>query len=54
MSRTWYAACDRNCSYEGAERDNVKVWTVSNDPNEPGWNTDSGHPGYGLIRSGIG
>ena len=48
---TWYAVCDEDCSYdEGAERDREKVWTVSTDPKEPGWNTDSGYPGYGLTR----
>ena len=50
--RRWYAVCDGDCSYKpGEERDNAKVWTVSNNPVEPGWNTDSGHPGYGLTRA---
>ena len=51
MSRTWYVVCDRYCSREGEERDNAKVWTVSNNPNETGWETDCGYPGYGLVRS---
>ena len=52
MSRTWYVVCDRYCSLdEGAERDNAKVWTVSTNPDEPGWNTDCGYPGYGLVRA---
>lgn len=27
------------------------VWTVSRDPNVPGWNTDGGYPGYGLTKA---
>lgn len=30
--------------YEG------QIWTVSSDPNEPGWNTDGGYSGYGLTK----
>ena len=26
------------------------VWTVSFDPDEEGWTTDCGHPGYGLTK----
>lgn len=27
-----------------------RVWTVSRDPEKPGWNTDGGYEGYGLTR----
>lgn len=26
------------------------IYTVSPNPNEPGWNTDSSYPGYGLPK----
>ncbi len=42
----WFATRDR---YTNDERDNV--WTVSPDPNETGWETDSGFPGYGLSKA---
>jgi hypothetical protein len=28
-----------------------RVWTVSRDPDRPGWETDGGYPGYGLTRA---
>lgn len=27
------------------------VWTLSDDPSRPGWETDSGWPGYGLTKA---
>lgn len=32
-------------------RDDEKVFTVSTDPNTPGWQTDGGYDGYGLTKS---
>lgn len=28
-----------------------ETWTVSTDPKAPGWNTDGGHPGYGISKA---
>lgn len=48
---TWYVVCDKYCLYdEGSERDEAAVWTLSENPNEPGWSTDMGISGYGLTR----
>lgn len=30
--------------------DDECVWTLSRNPHTPGWNTDSGFPGYGLCK----
>ena len=39
----WFAVADRDaCDLED------DVWTISRDANVTGWNTDSGHNGYGL------
>jgi hypothetical protein len=47
----YYAVCDHNTSFdEGEERDYANIWTVSCFPDRTGWNTDSGHDGYGLTR----
>jgi hypothetical protein len=32
-------------------RDDEKVFTVSTDPNKPGWETDGGYDGYGLTKA---
>ena len=49
---TWYVVCSDMTAYEhGEERDQASVWTVSTRPDETGWQTDSGFPGYGMIRS---
>lgn len=47
----WYVVCNDDCSYEGDERDAEAVWTLSKNPTEEGWRTDSGYPGYGLTRA---
>ena len=49
MARKWYVVCDGFCS-EPDEPDNA-VWTVSLDPEHPGWTTDSGCSGYGLTKN---
>ncbi len=43
----WYVVRESSCSSDIDDEDE-KVWTLSHDPNEPGWNTDSGYGGYGL------
>ena len=44
----YYIVCDRNCSYPD---DHKAVWTISDDPRQTGWNTDSGYAGYGLTKA---
>lgn len=39
----WYVVADR----EDADKD-LAVWTISRDPRQEGWCTDSGCSGYGL------
>jgi hypothetical protein len=39
----WYVVADR----EDADKE-YSVWTISRDPRQEGWCTDSGCPGYGL------
>jgi hypothetical protein len=50
---TWYAVCeDRSWREETQdEMDAARVWTVSRDPEAPGWETDGGAEGYGLTRA---
>jgi hypothetical protein len=45
----WYVTVDRFCAYR--DDPDASVWTVSRDPNDIGWETDSGCPGYGLIKN---
>lgn len=44
----WYVVVDPNCSYPEPDE---YVWTISRDPNETGWETDSGFNGYGLLKA---
>ena len=44
----WYVVIDRDASYTGPDD---RVWTVSKDPNKPGWETDCGYQGYGLTKA---
>jgi len=30
---------------------NAATWTISHWPDQPGWNTDLGHEGYGLTKA---
>jgi hypothetical protein len=51
---TWYVVCDMTHMIEGDEDLNnphLRIWTVSQNPDIPGWNTDGGHHGYGLSQS---
>jgi hypothetical protein len=41
-----YAVCDA-MAYDP---NNNEVWTISEDPNKAGWETDSGYSGYGLPK----
>ena len=42
---TWYAVALR-CDADPAER----VWTLSENPDKTGWETDGGYDGYGLTK----
>lgn len=42
----WFVVCDKDSDQDPEGR----IWTVSHSANEPGWNTDSGFPGYGLTK----
>jgi len=46
----WYVVRDEDCSYD-IDDPKPEVWTLSLDPKEPGWDTDSGYPGYGLTKA---
>ena len=44
----WYVTVDKYCNYPNdPER---HVWTLSRNPNDTGWETDSGCSGYGLLK----
>lgn len=48
--KKWYVvvhefACDPEPDPDEA------IWTVSTDPSTPGWETDMGHSGYGLLKA---
>jgi hypothetical protein len=45
---TWYVVVDDFCTDPTPED---RVWTVSKDPKNTGWNTDSGCLGYGLTKA---
>jgi hypothetical protein len=45
----WYVTIDKHCNYP--DDPDAAVWTVSRDPNETGWETDSGYNGYGLLKT---
>jgi hypothetical protein len=46
MTERWYVVAHR----VDADPDD-SVWTLSNDPNEPGWDTARGLSGYGMLKS---
>jgi len=50
-NEVWYAVADPLTDSENIADPDADCWTVSTDPNEPGWNTDCGHQGYGLRRA---
>jgi hypothetical protein len=43
----WYVVVDEYCANPHPDD---AVWTISRNSSEPGWNTDSGFCGYGLVR----
>jgi len=43
----WYVVVDDYCTNPHPED---AVWTISRNSSEPGWETDSGFCGYGLVR----
>jgi hypothetical protein len=56
MTQRWYVVCDWD-AYKALHKEppasprpaaSLRVWTVSRNPTETGWETDSGCPGYGL------
>lgn len=47
MKAKWYVVAYTYHDIAPPEMAN-KVWTVSRDPSETGWETDCGQPGYGL------
>jgi len=46
---TWHVVKSGYCS--SADEDDAAVWTVSEEPNKTGWETDSGQDGYGLTKA---
>lgn len=49
----WYVVTEAHLSSRDPDdqADGLKIWTVSEDPERAGWNTDSGYPGYGLTKA---
>ena len=43
----WYIKQDRDYSEEDQK---IHSYTITTDPKYSGWNTDSGHTGYGLPK----
>ena len=48
MTAKWFVTVDKHCMYPNDP--DAYVWTLSHDPNETGWETDSGYSGYGLLK----
>jgi hypothetical protein len=46
--KKWYVVVD---SWAREENYDNAIWTVSDKPDEPGWETDSGYPSYGLLKA---
>ena len=44
----WFVTVDKACCYPDDPEEHV--WTLSRDPNDTGWETDSGYSGYGLLK----
>jgi hypothetical protein len=47
MSKRVYVVC---YEMEDDSDPKAKIWTLSEDPNNTGWETDSGCEGYGLTK----
>jgi len=51
MAEKWYVVRSNSASeYDDIPFDEREIWTLSKNPNEEGWTTDSGASGYGLTR----
>jgi len=50
-NQVWYVVNGRCWDADDIRDPFDTNWTVSTNPTEPGWNTDGGHPGYGLTRA---
>lgn len=50
---TWYVVTEDRSWRGETEAGSAaeKVWTVSRDPEKPGWETDGGFSGYGLTKA---
>jgi hypothetical protein len=44
----WFVTVDKYSDH--IDEPEARVWTVSKDPNNDGWETDGGYPGYGLPK----
>jgi hypothetical protein len=44
----YHVVCDKSDNSALETYDNEAIWTISRDPNKPGWRTDGAYPGYGL------
>lgn len=44
----WYVTIDKHSNH--IDDPEARAWTVSRDPDETGWETDSGFVGYGLTK----
>ena len=44
----WYVVVNEHCC---DPQPHERVWTVSRDPDETGWETDCGYNGYGLTKA---
>ena len=41
---------EKDIEKNNAESADEQIWTISENPDETGWETDSGHSGYGLTK----
>ena len=41
---------EKDIEKNNAESADEQIWTISGNPDETGWETDSGHSGYGLTK----
>jgi hypothetical protein len=48
MTERWYVVCS-TCATDPQPED--RIWTISRKPDEEGWITDGGYPGYGLTKA---
>jgi hypothetical protein len=46
----WFVVADPDADVEAKADPHARIWTLSQEPDQPGWNTDCGHEGYGMRR----